>query len=76
MINYITRDWTIDTEEFKEMIAYVERLSSLANWEDQLNHALLAWLWIAVKEQECTLHAQSKNGIQDNFTTAVEELMD
>lgn len=52
-----------DREAFKEMIADVERLSSLAHDGDQSNHALCACLCTAFKGLEWTLYAKSKNCI-------------
>lgn len=62
-----------DAELFIKMIVDVEQLSRPAHDEDQTNHPLCACVWSAAEGQEWALHAQAKDGIDNNFATAVEE---
>lgn len=62
---------TKDVEAFRQLVSEIERLASLANDEDQSNHALCTILWSVVEGQDCDLHAQGKHGIEEQFTMAV-----
>ena len=68
---------TSDEEEaFRNLIGELERLSCLADDEDQTNHSLCSVLWSAVEGCPWALHAQAKSGIGDDYPIAVEALTD
>lgn len=65
-----------ESEALLQLVTELESLSNLAHEDDLSNHALYTVLWSSKEGHDLALIAQSKRGIDDVFSKAVEELMD
>lgn len=72
--NNFKNDYKTDEEAFKYLIN--ERMSYLAHYEDQSNHAVCTALCSAVEGCPWSLHAMTKSGVENDYPTAVEVLTD
>lgn len=71
-----TNEEATDDVSFKKLVAYIERLSRLADDGDQTDDGLFDVIWKSGEGELWALHAKTKDGIKFVFSKSVEVLSD